>query len=296
MLLLTCKRTLLMYVDPMTPISAPSTDPMMDQFLVLSALVLSFSWLARTPAENKANFSRSDPSAFSYAVRRRRSSYRGEGDIINKLKNRLHVQGHYLYTCPWCGLTKCQKTKPSLFSCVPTSLKTGDQRSWSRLSTFSSPAAVCAPAWRAPGSELLLWRPGPGGLGPLSDGPAEPPSCREPRAPSLWTPWTLTPPGTNTRRTLRIFLSVSVGAVLFLCLLCKISFMLSVYVWTLHVWNATSIWRDAALQHCLGNKMKWDRSHSTGVRSGIIWIKQTKTPRNHHLFIITVRDIWMKLK
>lgn len=61
----TCRRTRLMYVDPMTPISAPSTEPMMDQFLVRSALVLSFSWLSLTAAENKENFSLSEPSALS---------------------------------------------------------------------------------------------------------------------------------------------------------------------------------------------------------------------------------------
>lgn len=88
--LLTCRRTRLMYVDPMTPIRAPSTEPMMDQFLVRSALVLSFSWLSLTPAENKANFSLSEPSAFSYAVRRRRSSCgreRARGRRVNRVND-----------------------------------------------------------------------------------------------------------------------------------------------------------------------------------------------------------------
>lgn len=153
----------------MTPIRAPSTEPMMDQFLVRSALVLSFSWLSLTAAENKANLSLSEPSAASYAVRRRRSSCGGKrkrGNFIN-----LGSGGGKKSPCLVC-----------------------------LMQTFKNrPGGVCAPVWPAPGSGPPPWRLCPACLWSPSAWPEGPPGQHEPHAPSPWPPWTPPQPAENTR-------------------------------------------------------------------------------------------------
>ena len=62
--------------------------------------------------------------------------------IVKHWKGTYHAKCTFLCLlcitmCPRCvrRLTKCQKIKPSLFSSVPTSLKTGEQWSWSRFAS-----------------------------------------------------------------------------------------------------------------------------------------------------------------
>lgn len=119
MIPLTCRRTRLMYVDPMTPISAPRIEPMMDQFLVRSALVLSFSWLSLTATENKANFSLSEVSAFSYAVLRRRSSWNQrphEGRFNLAKTEQFDIDALHLQICQHVVRPFLNFTSPSVWA------------------------------------------------------------------------------------------------------------------------------------------------------------------------------------